>query len=174
MAFASGSKRIKTTTAHTKKGQAGKNKMSQPTFLSKKHQQNFEASQNKRLLMERLVEEIPLEAPKFGAEVERRHWSILTTFPAPANIAVVRDFYSNARIYSDEAEPFMSYVRGRQVSFNADAINSFLNIHWPGGNIQCQYSQAFNNDFEGVDFQEVERTLCLPRGHFHFKYGAKS
>ncbi|KOM50095.1 hypothetical protein LR48_Vigan08g092200 [Vigna angularis] len=141
--------------------------MSQPTFLSKNHQQNFEASQNRRLLMERVVEEIPLEAPQFAAEVGRRQWSTLTTFPAPANIAVVREFYANARIYSEEAEPFMSYVRGRQVSFNAYAINSFLNIQWPGGNIQCQYSQAFNHDFGGFDFQEVERTLCLPRGHFH-------
>ncbi|KOM58164.1 hypothetical protein LR48_Vigan11g119800 [Vigna angularis] len=167
MASASGSKRIKTTAAPTKKGRAGKNKMSQPTFLSEEHQQNFETSQNKRLLMERVVEEIHPEAPQFGAEVERRHWSILTTFPAPANIAIVWEFYANARIYSDEAEPFMSYVRGRQVPFNADAINSFLSIQWPGGNTQCQYSQASNNDFEGVDFQEVERTLCLPRGHFH-------
>ncbi|KOM31282.1 hypothetical protein LR48_Vigan01g083700 [Vigna angularis] len=167
MASASGSKRIKTTAASTKKGRAGKNKMSQPTFLSEEHQQNFEASQNKRLLMERVVEKIHPEAPQFGAEVERRHWSILTTFPAPANIALVREFYANARIYSDEAEPFMSYVRGKQVPFNADAINSFLNIQWQGGNNQCQYSEASNNDFEGVDFQEVERTLCLPRGHFH-------
>ncbi|KOM58360.1 hypothetical protein LR48_Vigan11g139400 [Vigna angularis] len=68
MASASGSKRIKTTTANTKKGHTGKKKMSQPTFLSKKHQKNFEASQNRRLLMERVVEQLPLEEPQFVEE----------------------------------------------------------------------------------------------------------
>ncbi|KOM58126.1 hypothetical protein LR48_Vigan11g116000 [Vigna angularis] len=77
--------------------------------------------------MKRVVDQLPMEAPEFAEEVWCWHWSILTTFPSPANIAVVREFYANAQIYSDEEESFMSYVSGRQ---------------------------------------EVEHTLCLPRGQF--------
>ncbi|KOM26718.1 hypothetical protein LR48_Vigan307s000300 [Vigna angularis] len=117
--------------------------------------------------MERVVEQLPREEPQFAQEVWRRHWSNLISFPAPANIAVVREFYANARSYSDEPEPFTSYVRGRPVAFDANTINSFFNTQWPGGNIQCHYSEALRTDFAGIDYQEVERTLCLPRGHFH-------
>ncbi|KOM58688.1 hypothetical protein LR48_Vigan11g172200 [Vigna angularis] len=164
MASVSRSKRIKTIATKRQK----QKKHSKPqTFLSQRHRTNFEESQNRRLLMERVVEQLPREEPQFAQEVWRRHWSNLISFPAPANIAVVREFYANARSFSDEPAPFTSYVRGRPVAFDANTINSFFNTQWPGGNSPCHYSDANRTNFAGIDYQEVERTLCLPRGHFH-------
>ncbi|KAG2398475.1 uncharacterized protein HKW66_Vig0090440 [Vigna angularis] len=164
MASVSGTKRIKTTA--TKRQKQKKNSKPQ-TFLSQRHKKNFEESQNRRLLMERVVEQLPREEPQFAQEVWRRHWSNLISFPEPANIDVVREFYANARSYLDEPQPFTSYVRGRPVAFDANTINSFLNTQWPGGNSTCHYSDANRTNFAGIDYEEVERTLCLPRGHFH-------
>ncbi|KAG2398886.1 uncharacterized protein HKW66_Vig0086330 [Vigna angularis] len=164
MASVSGTKRIKTTATKRQK----QKKHSKPqTFLSQRHKKNFEESQNRRLLMERVVEQLPREEPQFAQEVWRRHWSNLISFPEPANIDVVREFYANARSYLDEPQPFTSYVRGRPVAFDANTINSFLNTQWPGGNSTCHYSDANRTNFAGIDYEEVERTLCLPRGHFH-------
>ncbi|BAT83574.1 hypothetical protein VIGAN_04074200, partial [Vigna angularis var. angularis] len=137
MASVSGTKRIKTIA--TKRQKQKKNSKPQ-TFLSQRHKKNFEESQNRRLLMERVVEQLPREEPQFAQEVWRRHWSNLISFPEPANIDVVREFYANARSYSDEPQPFTSYVRGRPVAFDANTINSFLNTQWPGGNSTCHYS----------------------------------
>ncbi|KAG2400373.1 uncharacterized protein HKW66_Vig0097730 [Vigna angularis] len=135
MASVSGTKRIKIIA--TKRQKQKKNSKPQ-TFLSQRHKKNFEESQNRRLLMERVVEQLPREEPQFAQEV-----------------------------YSDEPQPFTSYVRGRPVAFDANTINSFLNTQWPGGNSTCHYSDANRTNFAGIDYQEVERTLCLPRGHFH-------
>ncbi|KOM47547.1 hypothetical protein LR48_Vigan07g125100 [Vigna angularis] len=89
--------------------------------------------------MERKVDQLPREAPQFAEEVWMRHWSKLTTYPEPANIAVVQEFYANARVYSEEEEPFMSYVRGKRVLFDVVIINSFLNNQWPEDSVRCQY-----------------------------------
>ncbi|KOM37962.1 hypothetical protein LR48_Vigan03g134400 [Vigna angularis] len=151
MASVSGSKRIKTIATKRQK----QKKHSKPqTFLSQKHRTNFEESQNRRLLMERVVEQLPREEPQFAQEVWRRHWSNLISFPAPANVAVVREFYANARSFSDEPAPFTSYVRGRPVAFDANTINSFFNTQWPGGNSPCHYSDANRTNFVGIDYQE--------------------
>ncbi|KOM45593.1 hypothetical protein LR48_Vigan06g089900 [Vigna angularis] len=62
--------------------------------VNKRH---FKVVQDRRLLMERKAGLIPNLAPQFGEQLENRNWGRLATYPAPANIAVVNEFYINAR-----------------------------------------------------------------------------
>ncbi|KOM49799.1 hypothetical protein LR48_Vigan08g062600 [Vigna angularis] len=131
-------------------------------FLSHRHEQHFISVQDRRLLMERKAGWIPDFAPQFGEQLENKNWEKIDTYPAPANIAVVKEFYTNARRLGDyPTEDYMSYVRGKIIRYDPDSINMFLNIEWAGE--QCQFDL---NMEEGEDFDDVESVLCVPRGNF--------
>ncbi|KOM43460.1 hypothetical protein LR48_Vigan05g106400 [Vigna angularis] len=86
----------------------------------------------------------------------------LATYPAPANIVVVKEFYTNARRLGDHpTEDYLNYVRGHVIRYDPDSINRFLDTEWAGE--QCQFGL---NMEEGVDFGDVENVLCVPGGHF--------
>ncbi|KOM49682.1 hypothetical protein LR48_Vigan08g050900 [Vigna angularis] len=86
----------------------------------------------------------------------------LATYPAPANIAVVKEFYNNARRLGDHpVEDYLSYVRGHAIRYDPDSINRFLDTVWVGE--QCQF--ALNME-EGTNFDDVENVLCVPGRHF--------
>ncbi|KOM43297.1 hypothetical protein LR48_Vigan05g090100 [Vigna angularis] len=126
------------------------------------HERPFQTVQNKRLLMERKVRLIPTMAPEFGRELERRQWDNLASYPSPTNIAVVKDFYTNARTFRGAShEMYTSYVKGKRIRFDADTINSFLGAKWAGEH--CQFALAVDED---VDYADVERTLCMAGGQF--------
>ncbi|KOM25656.1 hypothetical protein LR48_Vigan148s002000 [Vigna angularis] len=131
-------------------------------FLSRKHKRHFKVVQDRRLLTERKVGLIPDLAPQFGEQLENRNWGRLATYPTPANIAVVKEFYTNVRRLGDHpAEDYLSYVRGHAIRYDPDSSNRFLNTEWAGE--QCQF--ALNME-EGVDFGDVESVLRVPGGHF--------
>lgn len=46
--------------------------------------------------MERKEANIPSLAPQFERELNKRGWGHLETYPALANIAIVKEFYTNA------------------------------------------------------------------------------
>ncbi|KOM55758.1 hypothetical protein LR48_Vigan10g165000 [Vigna angularis] len=72
-------------------------------------------------------------APQFGEQLENRNWGRPTTYPTPANIAVVKEFYTNARRLGDHpVEDYLSYVRGHAIRYDPDSINRFLNTEWAG------------------------------------------
>ncbi|KOM37688.1 hypothetical protein LR48_Vigan03g107000 [Vigna angularis] len=131
-------------------------------FLSRKHEKHFKIVQDRRLLMERKAGLIPDLAPQFGEQIVSRNWRRLATYPAPANIAVVKEFYTNARRLGDHlAEDYLSYVRGHVIRYDPHSINKFLDTEWVGE--QCQF--ALNME-EGTNFDDVESVMCVPRGHF--------
>ncbi|KOM37488.1 hypothetical protein LR48_Vigan03g087000 [Vigna angularis] len=112
--------------------------------------------------MERKVGMIPNFAPQFGEQLLERNWGKLATYPASANIAVVREFYTNARKIGDyPAEDYLGYVRGQAIRYDLDSINNFLGTVWVGE--QCQFAQCIE---DGNDFDDVESVLCVPGGHF--------
>ncbi|KOM47377.1 hypothetical protein LR48_Vigan07g108100 [Vigna angularis] len=79
-----------------------------------------------------------------------------------ANIAVGKEFYTNARKIGDyPAEDYLGYVRGHAIRYDPDSINSFLGTVWTGE--QCQFALCIE---EGSDFDDVESVLCIPGGHF--------
>ncbi|KOM47971.1 hypothetical protein LR48_Vigan07g167500 [Vigna angularis] len=74
---------------------------------------------------------------QFGEQLENRNWERLATYPAPANIAVVKEFYTNGRRLGDyPTEEYMSYVRGHDIRYEPDAINRFLNTEWADARMQ--------------------------------------
>ncbi|KOM25281.1 hypothetical protein LR48_Vigan78s000100 [Vigna angularis] len=106
-------------------------------FLSRKHEKHF-----KQLL--------------------GNDWGKLATYPAPANIAVVKEFYTNAKKIGDyPVENYLSYVRGHVIRYDPNSINNFLDTVWAGE--QCQFALCME---EKADFEDVERVLCIPGGHF--------
>ncbi|KOM49558.1 hypothetical protein LR48_Vigan08g038500 [Vigna angularis] len=126
-------------------------------FLSHKHERHFQTVQDRRLLMERKVRWILSLAPHFGEEIERRKWENVAAYPKPANIAVVKEFYTNARAFGNtHTENYMSYVRGNIIRYDPDTINRFLHTEWASE--QCQFALSMD---EGADFDDVERTLAI-------------
>lgn len=90
------------------------------------HERHFQTVQNKRLLMERKVGLIPTMTPQFERELGRRQWENLASYPTPPNIAVVKEFYTNARAFGADQEAYTSYVRGKIIPYDALKINRFL------------------------------------------------
>ncbi|KOM26076.1 hypothetical protein LR48_Vigan226s000500 [Vigna angularis] len=102
-------------------------------FLSRKHEKHFKVVQDSRLLMERKVGMIPNFAPQFEEQLLGNDWGKLATYPTPANIAVVKEFYTNARKIGDyPAENYLGYVRGHAIKYDPDSINNFLDTVWAG------------------------------------------
>ncbi|KOM25974.1 hypothetical protein LR48_Vigan211s000900 [Vigna angularis] len=125
-------------------------------FLPRRHEQHFLTVQDRRLLMERKAGWIPDLAPQFGEELESRNWERITTYPTPTNIAMVKEFYTNARPLGDShTEDYMSYVRGKIIRYDPDSINRFLHTEWTG--VQCQF--ALNLE-EGTEFM-IWRVCCV-------------
>ncbi|KOM26161.1 hypothetical protein LR48_Vigan233s002800 [Vigna angularis] len=132
-------------------------------FLSRKHEKYFKVVQDRRLLMEKKVGMIPNFAPQIREQLLGRNWGKLATYPAPANIAMVKEFYTNARKIGDyPAEDYLGYVRGHAIRYDPNSINSFLGTEWVGE--QCQFALCME---EGIDFDDVESVLCVLGGHFH-------
>ncbi|KOM43086.1 hypothetical protein LR48_Vigan05g069000 [Vigna angularis] len=159
MASSSG-KRVKTMASKRKEKEPEQPHSSR--FLSRKHEKHFKVVQDRRLLMERKVGMIPNFAPQFGEQLLGRNWEKLPRYPTPANIAVVKEFYTNSRKIGDyPAEDYLGYVRGHVIRYDHDSINNFLGTVWAGE--QCQFALCME---EGIDFDDVESVLCVPRGHF--------
>ncbi|KOM25676.1 hypothetical protein LR48_Vigan151s001500 [Vigna angularis] len=159
MASSSG-KRLKTMASKRKEKEPEQPHSSR--FLSRKHEKHFKVVQDRRLLMERKVGMIPNFAPQFGEQLLGNDWGKLATYPSPTNIAVVKEFYTNARKIGDyPAENYQGYVRVHAIRYDPDSINNFLDTVWAGE--QCQFALCME---EGVDFDDVERVLCIPGRHF--------
>ncbi|KOM37526.1 hypothetical protein LR48_Vigan03g090800 [Vigna angularis] len=156
----SSSKRMKTMASKRKEKEPEQPQSSR--FLSRKHEKHFKVVQDRKLLMERKVGMIPNFAPQFGEQLLGNDWGKLATYPTPANIAMVKEFYTNARKIGDyPAENYLGYVRGHAIRYDPDSINNFLDTVWAGE--QCQFALCME---EGADFDDVERVLCVPEGHF--------
>ncbi|KOM40820.1 hypothetical protein LR48_Vigan04g101800 [Vigna angularis] len=159
MASSSG-KRLKTMATKRKEKEPEQPHYSR--LLSQKHEKHFKVVQDRRLLMERKVGMIPNFAPQFGEQLLGNDWGKLATYPAPANIAVVKEFYTNAKKIGDyPAENYLGYVRGHAIRYDPDSINNFVDTVWAGE--QCQFALCME---EGADFEDVEIVLCIPGGHF--------
>ncbi|KAG2401957.1 uncharacterized protein HKW66_Vig0190060 [Vigna angularis] len=161
MASSSGSKRIKTTAGLRENRR--KEKIYSDIFLTKDHKKHFSNVQNRKLLMERKVTLLPQDVPDFSNEIMERQWSHLTTYPEPANIAIVQEFYANAKSFSPDTEPFWSYVRGKRISFDADTINEFLNTEWEDDDELCGYAELMATE---LDHEDIEQALCITGGTF--------
>nr|KYP40910.1 hypothetical protein KK1_037736 [Cajanus cajan] len=105
----------------------------------------------------------PNEYPEFQEEIKRRKWEKLASYIAFANISVVREFYYNARVLSNEFSEYISYVRGVTIKFDANTINDFLGTHLTKDLKYYEYSYWISRN---KDYELVEQTICKPRKKF--------
>ncbi|KOM43414.1 hypothetical protein LR48_Vigan05g101800 [Vigna angularis] len=113
MASSSG-KRIKTIGSKKKDKEPERSYANK--FLSLNHERYFKVVQDRRLLMKRKAGLILDFGPQFGEQLENRNWGRLATYPALANIAMVKEFYTNTRRLGDHpTEDYLSYVRGHAI-----------------------------------------------------------
>ncbi|KOM45579.1 hypothetical protein LR48_Vigan06g088500 [Vigna angularis] len=161
----SSGKRIKTLGSKRKDKEPERSYSSK--FLSRKHERHFNIVQDRRLLMERKARLILDFAPQFGEQLENRNWERLATYPAPANIAVVKEFYTNARQLGDHPnEEYMSYVRGHIIQYDLDAINRRADLT-PLAKYWMAFSHANIQPYSHVSDITVSRALllyCVLRG----------
>ncbi|KOM49612.1 hypothetical protein LR48_Vigan08g043900 [Vigna angularis] len=134
----SSGKRIKTLGTKDK----GTKRKEKEQFYSNKfrtpaHERYFQVVEGRRLLMERKVANISSLAPQFERELNNRDWGHLTTYPSPANVDIIKEVYTNAKALGGEDETL--------------------------GGEQCQFATSM---LEGVNYEDVERTLCVLEGHF--------
>ncbi|KOM55597.1 hypothetical protein LR48_Vigan10g148900 [Vigna angularis] len=156
----SSGKRVKTMASKRKEKEQEQPHSSR--FLSRKHEKHFKVVQDRRLLMERKVGMIPNFAPLFGEQLLGRNWGKLATYLAPANIAVVKEFYTNARKIGDyPAEDYLGYVRGTLLGM----ILTLSTASWVRYGLVSSASFAICME-EGSDFDDVESVICIPGGHF--------
>ncbi|KOM34725.1 hypothetical protein LR48_Vigan02g087500 [Vigna angularis] len=126
-------------------------------FLSRRHEQHFISVQDRRLLMERRAGWIPDLAPLFGEELENRNWEKIATYPTLANIAVVKEFYINARrLGNSHTEDYMSYVRGKSIRYDPDSINRFLHVEWTAEAPTMDDDEDDDDDFEDAEEEGEE------------------
>ncbi|KOM48371.1 hypothetical protein LR48_Vigan07g207500 [Vigna angularis] len=95
-------------------------------FRTAAHERYFPTMKAKRLLLERKMANIPSLALQFERELNNRDCGHLAAYLSPANIAIIKEFYTNAKELGGEQETYFSYVRGKKVAFDADTINSVL------------------------------------------------
>nr|KYP53548.1 hypothetical protein KK1_024441 [Cajanus cajan] len=128
----------------------------------------FSSMERRKLLMERKVSLKPEEASDFVAEYTRRRWERLGSYPEPANIAIVREFYANAVTIDDDAPAtYTSYVRGHSISFTPATINEFLHTTLELGQ-QCEYSQFLTTRMPSdIRHTQIEEAVCREGGRFH-------
>ncbi|KOM25074.1 hypothetical protein LR48_Vigan48s000700 [Vigna angularis] len=70
-------------------------------------------------------------------QLENKNWGRLATYPAPANITVLKEFYTNAgRLGDHPAKDYLSYVRGHAIRYDPDSINRFFNTEWGDARMQ--------------------------------------
>nr|KYP71589.1 hypothetical protein KK1_010854 [Cajanus cajan] len=130
---------------------------------TERNEKHFESVSAKKFILERRVELEPGEAPEFQAELRRRRWGTLGSYPLPANIAVVKEFYANALRLEEGIAPFVSYVRGVRVPYDAQTINQFL-----GTTLRADEESEYNNyTTETMDPALVEVAICVPGRGFH-------
>ncbi|KOM48046.1 hypothetical protein LR48_Vigan07g175000 [Vigna angularis] len=98
-------------------------------FLSIAPERYFLIVHDKRLLIERKVGLIQALAPQFGRELARRGWENMASYPALANVVVVREFYTNARAFGTKTHKYSSYVRGKRIPYDADTINRAILLY---------------------------------------------
>ncbi|KOM47420.1 hypothetical protein LR48_Vigan07g112400 [Vigna angularis] len=119
-------------------------------FLSHKHERHFNIVQDRRLLMERKVGLILHFATRFGEHLENRNLERLATYPTPTNIAVVKEFYTNARqLGMEEGADFVD-------------VKSVLCV--PGGHFQRNRNGVVVN-IRRVDLTPLAKGMSINIGH---------
>ena len=94
-------------------------------FLSLDHYKRFKKIEGWTLLSERAVKLGRFTFPRVTAQIKKRKWTSLAA-PLMPNIDMVQEFYVNAYLPPNQMASFRTFVRGKQISYNTEDINTVL------------------------------------------------
>lgn len=129
-------------------------------FLSNEHRQWYRLIDNRNLLPERKVILQAGEYKDIQQGLWKRNWIKLAKYPAPANVAIVKEFYANAMVIKVGEPTFKSFVRGKRISFSGRAINRFLGTELNLGPNDCQYVEWCKTKKDYSKVVEARGRLC--------------
>nr|KYP61977.1 hypothetical protein KK1_016492 [Cajanus cajan] len=109
-------------------------------FLTEQNEKHFESISGRKFILERRVELEDNEAPEFQAELSRRRWDKLGSYPLPANIVV-----------------------GVRVPYDARTINPFLGTALRADEVNEYGNYSINT----MDPADVEAAICMSGLGFH-------
>ena len=130
-------------------------------FRSEEHQCHFEAIKGWSFLKERQVQLREGEYAEFQDEIARRQWTQLAAPMAKYDPETVMEFNANAWPTEEGVRDKRSWVRGRWIPFDEDAINQFL-----GHSLVLEEGQycEFNlrrSQASGFDKEAISQQLCV-------------
>lgn len=104
--------------------------------------------------------------------IKRRGWNRLVSFPKPVSELLVKEFFANACEEAEseeekdeeedddnqnEEKKFVSYVRGKQVSYDPKTLNELFGLEdFP----HCDFA-ARDKAGADTDYEDILRTLCI-------------
>jgi hypothetical protein len=97
-------------------------------FRRPKQFERFQELEQRTICPERIFEISDVgNFSRFSEIIDSRNWGKLANLTKKINFDLVREFYANA-IPLDNEDPvtFRTYVRGNEIKFDRDTINSFL------------------------------------------------
>lgn len=105
----------------------------------------------------------PGEDGKLKNQIRGHTWLSVVAKPVAAPMAIVREFYANAR----ETQNGISFVRGQQVRYTKEAINEIFHVRTlPSGAENWAESQRFETDLD-----KLVKELCKPGTKWTTKSG---
>ena len=163
------SRKRKEPSKKQKKGEAsGSNP---PRFTSASREARYQEIQDWKFIPERQVVLNPGEGEPFRTSIGQRNWWTLATPPPKFDPDVVREFYANAWPEESVNEDYVlkSYVRGKEILYDRDAIEALLGGPHPDMDpetIDDHHIIYLSED--GFNWNELQAHLCRPNHHAVF------
>ena len=129
-------------------------------FRSEEHQCHFEAIKGWSFLKERQVQFREGEYAEFQDEIARRQWTQLAAPMAKYDPETVMEFNANAWPTEEGVRDKRSWVRGRWIPFDEDAINQFLGHSLVLEEGQCCEFSLRRSQASGFDKEAISQQLC--------------
>jgi hypothetical protein len=145
-------------------------------FLSAAHQERFNELTAVKLWHDKQFVISPTgKYNGLASIIERRRWQTLVNPHPKINVDIVREFYANALPIDDEDGSvsernfaYTTFVRGRRLRFDREAINTYLGNPMPlrDPNDLCEFHRKQNSG--NWDHEEIQR-MILKEGKSYVK-----
>lgn len=107
-------------------------------FRSEEHEQTYnDYVKTRSIQSEKAIKVGRAGCPAMVEKILNRRWNTLVSFPKPVSQPLVKEFYANAFVNEPpKGNKYVSFVRGKEVRYNASIINSILRTPAPK---ECKY-----------------------------------
>ena len=155
----------------TQTGDANKESYDKERFDSKFHAEEFDEIIKRKVFLERLfiLKEEDCYIPNYSQmecleealevyeEIQARKWEYYCHLDIPGYEVPITHFYANMN-HLDKENPYSTFVFGKKIPFDSNAINSVLKTPFPKGS-ECTLDKLMQSP---IDMDEMLRVLCEP------------